>query len=1581
LPPDAVPQLRERTAMWSDLLGSLAGAPVAHLRDRSRELEALADQARGLRSAALSQEFTAARHAAQRHQSPLVFRRDGIPGGVSSRTDLKAGFEVEFQLPGRGFEARARKLVAQLRNLGFLGEQTDLLDAGSTRVGAAHEAGKSALVREESDLNTAELVTEIMRPGQNPGTWAKFADILGHVRAESGDAAITGGHINLSFDAQLTPQQYVRLAQLQKSFESLTYRLGNHPNGRRARVMDYVGPNPLPMNPAEVTSYSDLRMLNRGKHDAINFAHLEGTGSDRVEFRFWAGSLDPAEWQVRTEISAAMLAAAQDPSIYPRLNELMTDPGLLGMGGAELPELQNFLELLPMSPEAQRQAVRLLAWTEPWEGTSGSDFYGRANSVTMPSAGGVYLPYFEQPVPDVMRAVAGLPRFPNTDVVVAHPEDGDPSTFERWDGETLDGDELVDVITHRDVGNGKAVVLAIPGLLNEDSNAGYADPGAPNPFEADVEADWLDSLTFRTKAPIYVAANVVQTPDGRLLAGKNVPMPDGTLRFQPDPRGWVRFQQKTSASRGETDLARMLAADAPVIQQFVDAQPALVDPRDENSSSDGEYSDSDVDMDGRSDSGSESGAAAYEQVLTFEPQQPSTRPRRPRADSDDEMTDADTTDSHSDAEMTEVESVSTEVASDADSASAHSDAEMTEADARSDADSPDPDRTESDVESSSAESAGSSADSEAGPGWPDGVEPPVTDPAWRHTQVTSASWFDPKGPLDLDALDRTRRPMPDSTVETEDADLKMSGNARRADVLYGPVRYDFQRRKVGDDWVQEFTFKAHLESDEHLAHYLEEAEYHRAAADKRERAARDAEAAAGLLELSTPQGDPSVVEARNRADRAREEADRRSRQADEAEAELRHQRQRIDDLKDRAQRSMDSMFNQGYRMPHSGDLFHARLEFVDADQAHDSISLVEGDRMSQGTWSFDDPGTGYAHEVGHYFGLPDEYFERARFERGSRKYKGRQVPEYTVRTHLNTAPYLKPYANKAEAAEKRAVEAEEIADLDQDDVVRLTADLMDEDSVETPDEVLAAEQQERNSRAEAERLREEAELAKQGLRNETQRAEAIRDRAARGVADLFHPGRMKRDEPYFVKLEFVDSPRQAHHLVDLQHEEAFVPGKWSVEDPGGVIALKTGRHLQVPTTFMSGLRDGSLDDANVHPVDDRRVFNRMDRPAAYDHTTGLPHRMQNSYIDGTGWTGAPGDEFLPRHMWRIEEVARSQGLTPEVVVPGPTRQAWRLRYLLSKDHVSASEVLGALRELGGDRAKVDAVREAFGQETGRSLDAALHAALDDRGFERALHYLRSSEVFRAGPAHTTSGGGRPRMRPDTLDDAPEPSPEHDSEAGTTPHKQHPEPGAEDAPPLEQARSESEAAASETAQTENSEIGTAEPVAAAETSTPEAAAPAPLSTLEDFLSPSEPVADNTTREADESAPEQATGLDTAPESPARPETTDDAREPNREDSAQPDPGETASPNRDETVSPDQEETVSRDSDRTTSPDLDGAVDRDRDETTSLDGTTSRNEAPRNDPPRQDPDDRAERPETEAPVRRGGGLPSALRDGRG
>lgn len=220
----------------------------------------------------------------------VTFHGNGVPGGASTRSDVRFGFEVEFQFSELSYDQQAKVL----EKAGYIDwkDGKDLLNEADN----AH-TDKWAMVGESVHDLGVELVSPILRhtadSATKAGTWNALRTLAEKVQATKDregtepDARTTGEHINFSFtpEAQLKPHEYARPAQLGKGFEKILFQLGNHTEtASNHRRLDMVGPNPIPDRPENVRTYEDVRKLSSGKFDAINFQHVLGTPDDWVEF-------------------------------------------------------------------------------------------------------------------------------------------------------------------------------------------------------------------------------------------------------------------------------------------------------------------------------------------------------------------------------------------------------------------------------------------------------------------------------------------------------------------------------------------------------------------------------------------------------------------------------------------------------------------------------------------------------------------------------------------------------------------------------------------------------------------------------------------------------------------------------------------------------------------------------------------------------------------------------------------------------------------------------------------------------------------------------------------------------------------------------------------------------------------------------------------------------------------------------------------------------------------------------------------------------------------------------------------------
>ncbi|MBB5157679.1 WXG100-like domain-containing protein [Saccharopolyspora phatthalungensis] len=540
LPPDFRPDVRARVEgakkslaeqlIWTPQQLAAIGSKLPGARQMERAL-------RDTRLRMVRLIYDRARQSIAQGRDPIQFYPEGVPGGVSSRPDVRFGFEVEFQLPEGDLTPQLEKLGQHLNAEGLL----DWVDVDTSMSGEAAAAsvvagGKWVLVW-ESGRHEVEAVSPILRAG----AWPDVARLLNAARVHGGDASESGGHVNVSFDWPLTPVQYVRVAQLAKGFEALLYRLGNIPgdqDGTEQRDITRAGPLPLPIDPNtmeqhETThdAYEPIRYLNSGKYDAVRFGVEGDHDTDRTEFRLWAGSLDPAVWQVRAELSAGMMVAATDPTIYRELAQRIVDPDLLGHEDpglddeARLGRLLEFLELLPLSSAAQRQVVQLFAATQPWQETENYDENLRTQTVDLPNNSMLF------PAPGTSKASAvaagySYRLYEEANLILASLTP-DQDQIQLWDGRVIDFDEFAGVLDERgaDADPDTWIVLAIPG------SAALVLPYL-------VTEKVLDRR-------VLACFELSRTPDGRLVT---------------DASGWVEFVPGSEYGRptGKADLGEAL---------------------------------------------------------------------------------------------------------------------------------------------------------------------------------------------------------------------------------------------------------------------------------------------------------------------------------------------------------------------------------------------------------------------------------------------------------------------------------------------------------------------------------------------------------------------------------------------------------------------------------------------------------------------------------------------------------------------------------------------------------------------------------------------------------------------------------------------------------------------------------------------------------------------------------------------------------------------------------------------------------------------------------------------------------------
>ncbi|TDD33917.1 hypothetical protein E1288_45060 [Saccharopolyspora elongata] len=546
--------------------GQWTPAELQTVESRLGYIQAAERKLHNVRRGKVGEVYVQAKKSIAQGHVPITYFKDGVPGGVSSRPDVRLGFEVEFKLPDDSFDERVINLGAELEQAGLVDWRTahgsKLFDVDDKEAAAAIVAsGRWALIEErerfEVEATSPILRNDIGRPVSRQ-VWPSMEKLLSVVQRHGGYGSESGGHINLSFDwdRPLTPRQYVRVAQIMKVSEALLYRLGNVAggDGSRQRKVAHVAPVSLPPDPytvdengANADSYYPVPDAG-DKHYAVRF-EVSGAKDDRLEFRFPAGDAgelteNPALWQARTEASTAITLASTDPTIYPELDRLMGDPDLLGYDdqtrdeGAWLEKLVGFLELLPLSEAGQAQLVQLFAWTRPWKLTGGIGDYP-ALVVGLPEQS-VLFPAPGASKTQVLAEAYSYQLYKDASLVVARLAPNGNGILLR-NGDEIDFQGFAQWLEHRRVGrkHDRWTLLAIP--------------GAPAALLGEV-LELVEGPVLATVQHLY------KTQDGRLLTGVYETDRDGRVQFRPSNGGWMEFTEENPLGEltGKADLGEAL---------------------------------------------------------------------------------------------------------------------------------------------------------------------------------------------------------------------------------------------------------------------------------------------------------------------------------------------------------------------------------------------------------------------------------------------------------------------------------------------------------------------------------------------------------------------------------------------------------------------------------------------------------------------------------------------------------------------------------------------------------------------------------------------------------------------------------------------------------------------------------------------------------------------------------------------------------------------------------------------------------------------------------------------------------------
>jgi hypothetical protein len=252
-----------------------------------------------------------------RGEAAVPYMTENATDGLGARNGGRGfGVEIEFDFPPGTDRYTALAAIGR-----------DLHAEGLTRDASQHhyhQQGLEALAqrghqggwRFETDATVSgEIVSPIMH--DEPETWRNLARVCDIVRSHGGTAtARTGGHVHVGLaDYDHTVENHNRLLQTAAGYEDTLYRLAHNPDAAAHRGMRWCEPNRDP-GPG-YTSLNSVRAQNFGHEIGVNFASVQGSRSDHVEYRMWDGSLDPGVIQAHVNISLAMTAAGSRGGYTP----------------------------------------------------------------------------------------------------------------------------------------------------------------------------------------------------------------------------------------------------------------------------------------------------------------------------------------------------------------------------------------------------------------------------------------------------------------------------------------------------------------------------------------------------------------------------------------------------------------------------------------------------------------------------------------------------------------------------------------------------------------------------------------------------------------------------------------------------------------------------------------------------------------------------------------------------------------------------------------------------------------------------------------------------------------------------------------------------------------------------------------------------------------------------------------------------------------------------------------------------------------------------------------------------------------
>lgn len=322
----------------------------------------------------------AGRAAREAGEPVLDYVLDNATDGLlTPDADRGFGIEIEYVFPSdwtdEQKEAANAAISSDLWREGLI--PTPRQQPYHTASDAGHYATEheNGWGHEEDGTVDGEIISPVMR--DTPETWTNIEKVCDIVKRHGGMASKdTGAHVHIGApEIGSSPAAATELARMHIAYEDTLYRFASNPDNPDGKHRGYGYCQPTDEVPmAGYQQLAQARMAHIGHHTALNYAGVEGSHKDHVEFRAWDGSLNPALIQAQVKMSAALTVAAvrngERGAVLPR--EPLGSHRRRAAAGEALDAVQDsatarmFIDTLFSRPQDKAQMARLYGATR-WQ--------------------------------------------------------------------------------------------------------------------------------------------------------------------------------------------------------------------------------------------------------------------------------------------------------------------------------------------------------------------------------------------------------------------------------------------------------------------------------------------------------------------------------------------------------------------------------------------------------------------------------------------------------------------------------------------------------------------------------------------------------------------------------------------------------------------------------------------------------------------------------------------------------------------------------------------------------------------------------------------------------------------------------------------------------------------------------------------------------------------------------------------------------------------------------------------------------------------------------------------------------------